>query len=138
MPVPVEYQRATDQFYKFLDDAREAADLVTNNQSYTMVQGVFQTFRRRLDIPDAIQFANVLPALLRALFVSDWDVLELKRPFENWEIMTKEVQDLRSNHNFSPDTAIKAVAQALRKNVDIEELDKILAKLPKGAAEFWH
>lgn len=48
MPVPTEYQRATDDFYQLLMDARDAAGLVTTNQAYTMVQGVFQVFRRRL------------------------------------------------------------------------------------------
>ena len=35
-----------------------------------MVQGVLQAFRRRLDIKEAIGFANVLPPVLRALFRS--------------------------------------------------------------------
>jgi len=50
MPVPAEYQRATDDFYQLLKDARDSADLTTTNQSYTMVQGVFQVFRRRLKL----------------------------------------------------------------------------------------
>lgn len=35
-----------------------------------MVQGVLQTFRRRLDVKEAVLFANVLPPMLRALFVT--------------------------------------------------------------------
>jgi uncharacterized protein (DUF2267 family) len=38
-----------------------------------MVQGVLQTFRRRLEISEAIRFAGVLPPVLRAIFVADWD-----------------------------------------------------------------
>jgi uncharacterized protein (DUF2267 family) len=60
MPVPSEYQRATDDFYKLLTDARDSASLTTTNQAYTMVQGVFQVFRRRLELKEAIRFLNVL------------------------------------------------------------------------------
>lgn len=137
MPLPNEYQRATDDFYKFLTDARDLASLGSTHQAYTMVQGVLQTFRRRLEIKDAIRFANTLPAVLRALFVADWDVDEPQRLFEGLAVMTIEVQQLRGDHNFAPDTAIHNVATALRKHLDEESFDKVLATLPDGAVEFW-
>jgi uncharacterized protein (DUF2267 family) len=102
-----------------------------------MAQGVFQAFRRRLKITDAILFANILPVGMRALFVADWDTGEPVLTFTEREIMTKEVKALRADHNFSPDNAIHHVAVALRKNVDEEELEKVLKKLPPGAGEFW-
>jgi uncharacterized protein (DUF2267 family) len=104
MPVPAEYQRATDDFYKLLKDARDSADLTTTNQAYTMVQGVFQAFRRR---------------------------------FEDRAIMTKEVQALRSEHNYAPETAIRNVAIALRRNLDQAAFDRVLTTLPQGATQFW-
>jgi uncharacterized protein (DUF2267 family) len=137
MTIPVEYQRATDQFNQFLRDARDAADLVTINQAYTMAQGVLQTFRRRLAIDEAIRFATVLPASLRALFVANWDVDEPKHAFEDRAAMTREVQSLRPLHNYAPDSAIRAVAIALRHNVDEAALDRIFDKLPEGARQFW-
>lgn len=137
MPVPSEYQRASDDFYKFLLDARETSGLGSTHQTYTMVQGVFQTFRRRLEIKDAIRFANVLPTVLRALFVADWNVDEPKQPFEELSIMNKEVRQLRADHNFAPETAIRDVAAALRRHVDKESFDKILTTLPEGSVEFW-
>ena len=100
MPVPPEYQRASQAFTKFLLDARETSDLVTTHQAYTMVQALLQVFRRRLEFKDAILFASVLPPVLRAIFVADWDTDEPRRPFEDRTIMTKEVQALRADHNF--------------------------------------
>ena len=138
MPVPRQYQLASLEFNEFLVDARDAAGLMTTNAAYTMVQGVLHTFRRRLEIKQAILFANVLPAVLRAIFVADWDVEEPKRRFEDRAAMTKEVQALRPNHNYAPDTAIHDVATALRKHVDEEMFDQVLAQLPDGAAQFWH
>ncbi len=51
--------------------------------------------------------------------------------------MTKEVQALRDDHNFSSETAIRDVASALRRNVDEAALDRVLAMLPEGALQFW-
>jgi uncharacterized protein (DUF2267 family) len=137
MPVPPEYQRATDDFYKLLMDARDSAGLMTTNQAYTMIQGVLQVFRRRLELNEAIRFLSVLPVGVRALFVADWNVNEPKRPFESRPAMTKEVQTLRPEHNFAPETAIHDVAIALRRNLDEAAFDTVLATLPQGAAQFW-
>jgi len=137
MPIPAEYQRATEHFYKFLLDVRDKSDLGSTHQAYTMVQGVLQAFRRRLDIKDAVLFAGVLPAVLRAIFVADWDIDEIRRPFEDRAVITKEVQTLRAEHNFAPDTAIRDVASILRQNVDEAAFDQVLARLPDGAVRFW-
>jgi uncharacterized protein (DUF2267 family) len=135
--MPAEYQRASQEFERFLQDTLDASGLATRNQAYTMTQAVFQTFRRRLNVQDALRFANVLPAMLRAIFVADWNLDEPRRPFESRHLMTREVQSLRAEHNFSPDTTIRDVATSLRKNLDGEALDRTLAALPEGAAEFW-
>lgn len=137
MPVPPEYSRAADHFYEFLLDARDTSGLGSTHQAYTMAQGVLQTFRRRLDIKDAILFAGVLPVGLRALFVADWNTNEPRRSFEDREIMTKEAQALRAAHNFAPETAIRDVAGALRRHVDETAFNQVLTRLPEGAAEFW-
>lgn len=137
MPVPVEYKRASMTFEQFMLDARDVSGLATTHQTYTMVQGVFQAFRRRLDVKEAIRFANVLPPVLRALFVADWDLDEPRRPFEDRTTMTREVQALRPDHNFAPDSSIASVAAALRRNIDQVALDRVLASLPPGASAFW-
>ena len=137
MGIPPEYQRATDFFHQLLEDARDEADLNTVNQSYTMVQGVLQAFRRRLDVADAVRFANALPVGARALFVQYWDINEPKRPFEDRAVVTEEVRELRPQHNYAPYNAIRAVARALRRSLDEAAFDRVLASLPPGAAEFW-
>ena len=137
MPIPMEYQRASEHFTGFLLDARDISLLGSTHQTYTMVQGVLQVFRRRLDLIDAIRFAAQLPPLLRAIFVTDWDVNEPRRLFDDRATMTKEVQALRASHNFAPDTAIRDVAKALRMHVDEAAFDRVLAQLPEGAVQFW-
>ena len=79
----------------------------------------------RLSTKNAISFANILPVCLRALFVADWDINEERLSFEDRESMTREVKSLRSEHNFSTETAIRDVMQALRRHLDEEASDKL-------------
>lgn len=137
MTIPLEYRQASADFERFILDARDTAGLQTTNQAYTMVQAVLQIFRCRLEISEALLFANVLPPVLRAIFVADWDIEEPTVPFSGRVAMTREVQAFRGNHNLSPDSAIADVAAALRRNVDEAILDRVLARLPQGAIDFW-
>ncbi|MCG5485367.1 MAG: DUF2267 domain-containing protein [Sinorhizobium meliloti] len=135
--IPMEYRQASADFDRFIVDARDIAALQTTNQAYTMVQAVLYTFRRRLDISGALLFAKALPPVLRAIFVADWDLEEPTVPFCERRAMTREVQAFRGNHNVSPETAIADVAAALRRNIDEMLLDRVLARLPAGAVDFW-
>ncbi|HEU5207788.1 MAG TPA: DUF2267 domain-containing protein [Longimicrobiales bacterium] len=137
MTAPQEYQRATDHFYDYLVDLRDIIGFTTTNPAYTATEAVFRTFRRRVSIADAIRFATVLPAGLRALFVADWDPEEPRLEFTDRATMTREIQSLRPNHNYSPDSAISDVARAVRKHVDQQALERVLARMPPEAADFW-
>lgn len=138
MPVPAEYQRIYDHLYDFFKDVRDIAGIETTHRAYTTIQGVFQTFRRRLEIKEAISFSNILPAGIRALFAAEWDTNEPKLPFSSRKEMTLEVQSLRKEHNFAPDSAISDVGRALRKNVDNQLLDEVLNRLSADARNFWN
>jgi len=136
MPVPAEYQRARDDFYAFLVEARDEADLWSTHVTYTMTQGVFQVFRRRMSIQQAIAFSNVLPVGLRALFVSDWDTDQPIQSFGSLDEMNREVRELRPQHNFSTESAIQQISKVLLKHVDRGPLDRVLRDCPRGALEF--
>ncbi len=137
MPYPSEYQRATDHFSKFLTDTKIISGLGSVHQAYTMAQGVFQVFRRRLTIKDSIIFTSALNVGLRALYIADWDPDETILPFDSVDYMNREVKLLRPDHNLSTETAIQEVAKALRKNVDEKIFNEMLNKLPAEARNFW-
>ena len=137
MPYPHEYMVATERFADFLGDVKEEAGFGSGHMAYTMVQGVFQVFRRRLDTRSAIRFANVLPVGMRALFVDDWDTDEERLPFVNLEVMNEEVKALRPLHNFATPTAIQQVASALKGYVDQEKLREVLKDISDEALAFW-
>ncbi len=137
MPMPSEYQRATDHLLAFLVDARDEAELGSTHQAYTMTQAVFYTFRTRLELREAICFAGVLPAVLRAIFVANWDTDAPVLTFGDRDSMTAEVRAFRADHNFSPTSAIRDVARALRRHVNEGEFERILQTFRPGAVEFW-
>lgn len=138
MTIPMEYQHASEDFMRILADARDEAGLGTMNQSFTMVDGVLRTFRRRLSAADVVRFAGVLPPVLRAMFVTGWDPAQTPVPFDSREAMTREAQGLRQHHNFAPEDAIAHVATAVRRHVDGPAFDQVLAGLPPAAMAFWH
>jgi uncharacterized protein (DUF2267 family) len=137
MPVPMEYRLASQDFDRFLAEVAEATGLATRNQAYTTTQAVLLAFRRRLDTAQAIAFAQVLPAMLRALFVMDWDPQEPRMAGWDRAAMTEEVRRLRIDHNFSPDSAIADVARVLRGHVDATAFARCLATLPPEARAIW-
>jgi len=137
MPYPHEYTVATDRFADFLGDVKEEADFGSRHMAYTMVQGVFQVFRRRIDFKSAIRFANVLPVGMRALFIDEWDTEEERLQFTNLETMNEEVKKLRPDHNFATQSAIQQVAVAVKKYVDLEEFRNVLSEISEEALAFW-
>lgn len=137
MPMPWTYRQATREWQAFLAESRLAMNLESDNATYTAVQGVLRTFRRRLTPQQAIDFAQVLPSVLRALFVADWQLDEGPQPPGTRKDWTAEAMALRPHHNLTPPNCVAATALALRKSVLREDLDRVLAALPPFAAEFW-
>jgi len=74
----MKYRQAPQEFDRFLTDVAAETGLTARNQAYTTTE-------------DAIAFAQILPVMLRALFVQDRDIAE-PRPY-NWgrDVMTAEV-----------------------------------------------
>lgn len=136
-PMPWTYRQASREWQAFLADVRAAMNLETDNGAYTAVQGVLQAFRRRLTAREAVGFAQVLPSVLRALFVADWRLDEGPLPPGTRADWTEEAMALRPRHNLTPSNCVEATALALRKAVLQEDLDRVLATLPPFAAEFW-
>ncbi len=137
MPMPMEYRHASRDFDAFMEDLKAVSMLRTSHQAYTMLQAVLQVFRRRLAIDQAIRFANLLPPVLRSIFVSDWDTTEDILPFKTRQEMMAEVRALRHNHNLSTETAIEDVATTIRRHVDEVPFEQFLRTHSSDAARFW-
>lgn len=137
MPMPWTYRQATREWRAFLADAQDAIGTPTDNTTFTAVEGTLRAFRRRLTPEQAIDFAQVLPAVLRALFVADWDLSTPPAPPGTRADWTADAKALRPHHNVTPDGVIAGTALALRKAVQREDLDRVLSRLPPFASDFW-
>lgn len=135
--MPYTYRHASAEFRKFLDDVKDLLGLDSDNMAYTAVDGAFRVFRRRLTPAQALDFAGVLPAVLRAIFVQDWRDAGDPVPFGTPEEMAREAQGLRRHHNLTPPDVIPKVALAIRRAVDKGEFASALDRLPPDAKRFW-
>lgn len=138
MPMPWTYRHASKEWRAILDDLRDRMNIISDNMAYTAMDGVLQVFRRRLTAQQGLDFASVLPAIPRAVFVSGWQVNVPPLPFTDRAALIEEVRRVRQNHNLTPDTAIEATAWSLRRYMNRADLDQALARLPEGATAFWH
>lgn len=137
MPMPWTYRHASREFRAFLDEAKDRMGLDSDNMTYTAVDGVFRTFRRRLTPEQGILFASALPCVLSAIFTHDWEVGAPPLPFGTRAEMTHEAQSLRPHHNLTPDNAIEATAFALWRVMNSTDLARVLDRLPQEARAFW-
>lgn len=137
MTIPQEYVHATRDFDRFMDDFMEISMQETHHRSYAIVRAVLHVFRDHLSVDDALKFAGVLPAVLRAIFVENWQPGPRPSPFPDRVALIAEVKANRRDHNLASETSIADVAGALRRNVDTAELDRVLRQLPGGAIEYW-
>lgn len=136
MPMPYTYRHASAEFRLFLDTARAAMALDSDNTTFTATEGVLLCFRRRLTVDQALRFADVLPAVLRALFLARWHP-ELPAPWGSRVAQIAEAKALRPHHNMTPDTCIDAVAEALTTQVLALDLASVLAAIGPEAQAFW-
>lgn len=138
MPQPWTYRHASKEYRAFLDDVKARMDLTSDNMAYTAVDGVFQVFRRRLTAQQGLDFAAVLPSVLRAIFLANWQLEDPPCPWEDREDLIAEVQQVRRDHNLTPATAIADAAWALRRCTRARDLDNVLARLGAEAQAYWH
>lgn len=131
------YRQASREWQAFLADAQDAIGTPTDHSTFTAVEGVMRAFRNRLAPQQAIDFAQILPAVLRALFVADWQLDRPPLPSGQRANWTAEAQGLRRHHNIAPADCVMGCALALRKAVHYVDLEAVLARLPPFAAEFW-
>lgn len=138
MPMPWTYRHSSREWRAFLDDVKDRMHLESDNMAYTAVDAVLQVFRRRLTAQEGLDFASVLPSVLRAIFVHNWDVTAPRATFDDREKLISEVKKVRVNHNLTPDNAIEATAWAVRRCTNGRDFERVLARLPDEARDFWH
>ena len=137
MPQPWTYRHASQEYRGFLDDIKDKMDLTSDNMAYTAVDGVFQTFRKRVTAAQGLAFASILPCVPRAIFVANWVPSEEPEPWLGRDALIEEAQSLRKHHNLTPSNCIEATAWALRRSIQSKDWDRAMLALPQIAQDFW-
>ncbi|PWW03980.1 uncharacterized protein (DUF2267 family) [Hoeflea marina] len=128
---------AQQRFDALLVNLMERLDLTTRHQVYAVLFAFLRVFRRRLDADQTLVFAGVLPAIVSAIFISDWMSEEARRPFADVADIDEEIRGVRRDHNLAPRDARRIVAASIRSGCDPESFEAVLAKLPDPARAFW-
>lgn len=136
MPMPYAYRHAQAEWRAVLDAALDGMGLSSDNAAYTAVQGVLLAFRQRLTVDQALRFADLLPAVPRAIFVEGWHP-QPPVPFGTRPQWEAEARALRPHHNLTPPGCVAATARALRPLMEDDRLMALLATFPDGAVAFW-
>lgn len=137
MPMPQEYFFASRDFEAFMEALKRISLLQTTHQCYTMIEAVFHALRSRMSPREALAFAAHLPPVLRAIFVSDWDVEAPLLPMAGRAGLQREILAFRHNHNLSTPSAVEDVGAALRETMDGTEFARLLETMPSELARFW-
>lgn len=137
MTVPQEYVHASRDFDRFMEDFLQISMLDTHHRAYAVLRAVLHVFRDHLTTDQALRFADILPAVLRAIFVEDWHPRADPPPFPDEHMLIAEVMGNRRDHNLAGATSIHDVAQALRRNVPFGDLKRVLQALPPEAQRYW-
>ncbi|HWU61242.1 MAG TPA: DUF2267 domain-containing protein [Ensifer sp.] len=137
MPMPPEYFHASRDFEAFMEALKRISLLQTTHQCYTMVEAVFHALRNRMSPREAIAFAGRLPPVLRAIFVSDWDVEAPRLPMIDRAGLQREILAFRHNHNLSTPSALEDVGAALRETMGMAEFGRLIEAMPPELAHLW-
>lgn len=138
MPMPQDYFHASRDFDAFMEDVKRISMLSSHHQAYTMVEAVLKVFRSHVSLRDGLKFADALPPVVRAIFVSGWDSESPMVPFPDRAGLQREILAFRHNHNLSTPTAIEDVASALWQHVNSADFERALTALPLDAQTFWN
>lgn len=137
MTLPQDYVNASRDFDRFMDDLIEISMLATHHQAYAILRGVLHTFRNHLTVEQSLRFADVLPPVIRSIFVEDWHPRGEPLPFPFEAQLIAEVRSVRRDHNLATASSIRDVAQALRRNIAMGDFRRMLDTLPPSAQRYW-
>lgn len=137
MPMPYTYRHASEEWRAWLSGLRADTMVPSDNTLYTATEAVLKSFRARLTPQQALAFADLLPTVLRAIFVSGWDI---DAPLQDWpdrEKLRREMLAWRRHHNVSPPDLLDHLLAAIPASMRALDLDRVLNGIGPQAKAFW-
>lgn len=137
MPMPYAYRHASEEFRAYLAALRDETLIQSDNVIYTGTQAVLAAFRARLTPRQALAFADLLPAVLRAIFVSAWDIDAPRQDWPDRDGLRAEMMALRQDHNFCPPDLLEPLLAAIAATMRKPDLARVLEQIGPEAVRFW-
>lgn len=72
MPMPWTYRHPDTEWRGFLEDICDVLNTPSSNVAFTAAEGMLTAIRQRLTPQKVLEFADTLPAVIRALFLQGW------------------------------------------------------------------
>ena len=135
--MPYTYRHASQEWRAYLAGLRDATLIASDNVLYTGTEAVLHAFRARLPAAQALAFADLLPCVLRAIFVANWDIAAAPRPWPDREALRAEMLALRRDHNFCPPDLLEDLLRAIPATMRAPDLDRVLDRIGAEARRFW-
>jgi uncharacterized protein (DUF2267 family) len=102
------------------------------------LRATFHALRDRLPPQTALHLADQLPLLLRGVFVEGWSLSDKPSGEHSAAAFVRHVsQELPPKAPADGEAVVRAVFQTMRTQMDVGEIDKVLAHLPRPIRELW-
>ena len=137
MTMPQEIELASKQFGDLLGELKQRALLETRNQCYAMMGAVLHEFRDHLSTAQAIAFADGLPPLVCAIFVTAWRPGDEPVAFTSRQAFSDAVVRRLSPHHFPPASLVADVFALLAPRLDSARSAAVIDELPNGLRELF-
>ncbi len=110
----------------------------TRHQAYSALRAVLHALRDRLPPETALHFAGQLPMLLRGLCTEGWTLSgKPTRERTAEDFIAHIAEEIPPGLAFDGETIARAVFQTVRHQMDLGEVDKVMAHLPAPIRELW-
>ncbi|MFI4974932.1 MAG: DUF2267 domain-containing protein [Caulobacterales bacterium] len=131
------FDRTVQETNRWLKDLEARLD-GSRPHAYAALKATLWALRDRLPPETAMHFAAQLPMLLRGAYTEGWSLTDKPTGERTAETFDEHISErLPPQFPFDAETVARAVFQTVRDQMDLGEIDKVLAHLPKPIRELW-
>ena len=106
--------------------------------AYAALKATLHVLRDQLPPATALHFADQLPILLRGAYVEGWNLAGTPAGTRSGGTFAERISEaMPPGVAVDGETAARAVFQTIRSRMDLGEVDKVMAHLPKPIRKLW-
>ena len=110
----------------------------SRHHAYAALRATLHALRDRLPPETALHFAAQLPLLLRGVYIEGWSLTDKPTGERTAEAFEDRIAAaLAPGFPYDAEMIARAVFQTIRDQMDLGEVDKVMAHLPLPIRELW-